>query len=95
MLTLDTDFYTWTRDAALVFKCIVDTFSDEYSPDLQGQIQSYVASQAKLQGVSDPSGSLYDGTGLGEPKFEANLTPFTGAWGKIQGTTRCLSPVHQ
>lgn len=76
------DFYTWSRDAALVFKCIVDTFSQEYDPELQGQIQNYIASQAQLQGISDPSGSLYDGKGLGEPKFEVDLTEFTGDWGK-------------
>ncbi|KAL1881125.1 hypothetical protein VTK73DRAFT_4802 [Phialemonium thermophilum] len=77
-------FYTWTRDAALVFKCIVDTFSNEYSADLQTHIQEYIASQAKLQGVSNPSGSLSDGSGLGEPKFNVDLTQFTGAWGRPQ-----------
>lgn len=76
------DYYTWIRDSALVFKCIVDTVGNEYSPDLQEQIQNYVTSQAKLQDVSNPSGSLYDGAGLGEPKFHANLTEYTDPWGK-------------
>ncbi|KAK3680732.1 glycoside hydrolase family 15 protein, partial [Podospora appendiculata] len=41
-------------------------------------------SQAKLQGVSNPSGSFSNGAGLGEPKFNVDLTQFTGAWGRPQ-----------
>ncbi|KAG9257383.1 putative glucoamylase GMY1 [Emericellopsis atlantica] len=77
-------FYTWTRDSALVFRSIVDRFTDQYDANLQHLIQEYVGAQAKLQGVSNPSGSLSDGQGLGEPKFEVNLTPYTGAWGRPQ-----------
>lgn len=77
------DFYTWTRDAALVFKMLVDRFiAGDYS--LQGEIQQYIQAQARLQGVSNPSGSLSDGTGLAEPKFNVDLTAFTGAWGRPQ-----------
>jgi glucoamylase len=75
------DFYTWTRDSALVFKCVVDIFSTNYDGNLQGKIEDYVASQARLQGASNPSGSLSDGSGLGEPKFNVDLSPYTGAWG--------------
>ncbi|CAM1503871.1 Fc.00g014620.m01.CDS01 [Cosmosporella sp. VM-42] len=77
-------FYTWTRDSALVFKCIIDRFTHEYDPELQNYIQEYIVAQAKLQGVSNPSGSLSDGKGLGEPKFEVNLSAFTGSWGRPQ-----------
>lgn len=77
------DFYTWTRDSALVFKCIIDRFTHEYDPELQTYIQEYIGAQAKLQGISNPSGSLSDGKGLGEPKFEVDLTAFTGSWGKF------------
>lgn len=62
----------------------MDTFNNEYSAELQGHIQDYIASQAKLQGISNPSGSLGDGQGLGEPKFEVDLTQFTGAWGELK-----------
>jgi glucoamylase len=78
------DFYTWTRDSALTFKCIVDTFINSYSASLQTQIQSYIVAQAKLQTASNPSGSFSDGTGLGEPKFNADGTAFTGSWGRPQ-----------
>ncbi|KAH6635095.1 glycoside hydrolase family 15 protein [Chaetomium sp. MPI-SDFR-AT-0129] len=77
-------FYTWTRDAALVFKCLVDTFTNSYDTGLQTQIQNYIAAQARLQGVSNPSGSLSDGSGLAEPKFYVDLTQYTGAWGRPQ-----------
>lgn len=75
------DWYTWTRDSALVFKAIVDIFTNSYSAELQTEIQNYIAAQAKLQGVSNPSGSLSDGTGLGEAKYYVDLTPYTGGWG--------------
>lgn len=75
-------FYTWTRDSALTLKEVVDTFANGYNSTLQVEIQNYIVAQAVLQGVSNPSGSLSDGTGLGEPKFNADLTAFTGAWGK-------------
>ncbi|KAK1997637.1 family 15 glycosyl hydrolase [Colletotrichum falcatum] len=77
-------FYTWTRDAGLVFKAVVDIFTNSYDASLQTNIQNYIASQARLQGVSNPSGGLGDGQGLGEPKFEVDLRPYTGDWGRPQ-----------
>ncbi|KAM5351995.1 hypothetical protein ACJ41O_004718 [Fusarium nematophilum] len=83
--TQDPDyFYTWTRDAALVFKYIVDRFAQRYDAGLQKSIQQYIASQAKLQGVSNPSGSLSDGAGLGEAKYHVDLSAYTGGWGRPQ-----------
>ena len=76
------DFYTWTRDSGLVFKTLVEHFAaNEYDADLQRKIQEYIVAQAELQGVSNPSGDLVDGSGLGEAKFQVDLTEFTGAWG--------------
>jgi len=81
----DPDYwYTWTRDAALVFTAIVDRFTNKYDAGLQQNIKDYITAQAKLQAVSNPSGSLSDGSGLGEPKFMVDLSPFTGAWGRPQ-----------
>lgn len=51
---------------------------------LESVIQQYIAAQAKLQAVSNPSGSLSDGSGLAEPKFNVDETAFTGAWGRPQ-----------
>ncbi|OBT63964.1 hypothetical protein VE03_05984 [Pseudogymnoascus sp. 23342-1-I1] len=77
-------WYTWSRDSALVFKYLLDTLDNGYSTTLQTEVQNYIIAQANLQGVTNPSGSLSDGSGLGEPKFEVTLAPFTGAWGRPQ-----------
>ncbi|KUJ13234.1 starch-binding glucan 1,4-alpha-glucosidase [Mollisia scopiformis] len=76
-------FYTWTRDSALTFKCIVDTFINSYSSSLQTEIENYIEAQAYIQTVSNPSGGLSSG-GLGEPKFNADESAFTGSWGRPQ-----------
>ncbi|ORX92788.1 glycoside hydrolase family 15 protein [Clohesyomyces aquaticus] len=77
-------FYTWTRDSALVFKALVDQFINTKDGNLQLQIDDYIAAQAKLQTVSNPSGSLSNGAGLAEPKFMPDGTAFTGDWGRPQ-----------
>lgn len=48
------------------------------------KIEEYVSAQAGLQIVSNPSGQLSDGSGLGEPKFNADGSAFTGSWGRPQ-----------
>ncbi|KAF5020269.1 hypothetical protein F66182_7703 [Fusarium sp. NRRL 66182] len=79
----DPDYwYTWTRDSALTYKVLVERFIHG-DKSLQRKIDEYVSAQAKLQGVTNPSGSPESG-GLGEPKFHANLTAFTGSWGRPQ-----------
>jgi glucoamylase len=77
------DFYTWTRDASLTITAIVEQFNAG-DASLEALIQSFVDSQAKLQTVDNPSGSLSDGSGLGEPKFNVDLSAFTDAWGRPQ-----------
>lgn len=76
------DWYTWTRDSALTYKVIVERFIHG-DKSLQRKIDEYVAESAHLQGVSNPSGGP-DSGGLGEPKFNVNLTAFTGSWGRPQ-----------
>ena len=77
------DFFTWSRDSALTLKILVDTFVAG-DRSLEPIIQNYISAQAVLQAVVDPSGDLTDGAGLGEPKFDADGTAFTGAWGRPQ-----------
>ncbi|KAF2713412.1 carbohydrate-binding module family 20 protein [Pleomassaria siparia CBS 279.74] len=77
-------FYTWTRDSALVFKTLVDQFISTGDTDLQLQIDDYISAQAKLQTVSNPSGSLSNGAGLAEPKYMPTGSAFTGDWGRPQ-----------
>ena len=76
------DYYTWTRDSALTMKVLVDVFRGG-ELDLQTVIEEYVNSQAYLQTVSNPSGGLSSG-GLAEPKFNVDMSAFTGAWGRPQ-----------
>ena len=77
------DFYTWTRDAALTLKILVDTFIAG-DTNLESEIESYIYAQARLQTLSNPSGDLSNGAGLGEPKFEVDGIAFTGSWGRPQ-----------
>ena len=77
-----TDYYTWTRDSALVFKSLVDMFKNGDTA-LLTVIEEYISSQAYIQTVSNPSGGLSSG-GLGEPKFNVDETAFTGSWGRPQ-----------
>jgi glucoamylase len=75
-------FFTWTRDAGLTIKCLVDQFIAGRS-NLEGTIQDYINAQGVLQGVNNPSGGLCNG-GLGEPKYNVDETAFTGNWGRPQ-----------
>ncbi|KAF5854936.1 hypothetical protein ETB97_010557 [Aspergillus alliaceus] len=75
-------FYTWTRDSGLVMKTLVDLFRGG-DANLLPTIEEYISSQARIQGVSNPSGGLSSG-GLGEPKLNADESAFTGAWGRPQ-----------
>ncbi|GIJ82035.1 hypothetical protein Asppvi_000538 [Aspergillus pseudoviridinutans] len=76
-------YYTWTRDAALTIKYLVDSFAADNDPALQRIIEDYIDSQAHLQTVSNPSGNLSSG-GLGEPKLRVDGSPFRGSWGRPQ-----------
>jgi glucoamylase len=64
-------------------KVITDVFRNG-NLSLQTIIEEYVNAQANLQTVSNPSGSLSDGSGLGEPKFNVDMSAYTGSWGRPQ-----------
>ena len=66
-----------------MFKTLVDMFRNGDS-GLLDIIEEYIDAQAYIQTVSNPSGDLSDGGGLGEPKFNADKTAFTGSWGRPQ-----------
>ncbi|KAK3390527.1 family 15 glycosyl hydrolase [Podospora didyma] len=77
-------FYTWTRDAALTFKTLVDGLLFGNTA-LQPYIEDYIHAQAILQTITNPSGTLLpSGTGLGEPKFNADGSRYNGNWGRPQ-----------
>ncbi|KAL9045786.1 MAG: hypothetical protein Q9214_001230 [Letrouitia sp. 1 TL-2023] len=76
-------FYTWTRDSALTLLMLIDELLAG-NTSFHSKIEDYVSAQAGLQIVSSPSGELSDGSGLGEPKFNADGSAFTGFWGRPQ-----------
>ncbi|KAJ5162517.1 Six-hairpin glycosidase [Penicillium capsulatum] len=81
--TEDPDYYyTWTRDAGLTMKVVIDLFRDG-DLGLLEVIKEFINSQAILQTVSNPSGNLASG-GLGEPKFQVDESAYTGDWGRPQ-----------
>lgn len=64
-------------------KVLVDVFRNG-DLSLQTVIEEYVNAQATLQTVSNPSGDLSGGAGLGEPKFNVDESAYTGSWGRPQ-----------
>lgn len=77
-------YYTWTRDSALTYAMIIDELIMG-NISLQTTVENYTTAQARLQTVTNPSGSLYPaGLGLGDPKFYVNETRFNGDWGRPQ-----------
>lgn len=66
-----------------MFKTLVDMFKNGDS-GLLNIIEEYIDAQAYIQTVSNPSGDLSGGSGLGEPKFNVDETAFTDSWGRPQ-----------
>lgn len=76
------------RDAAITMNTIVDLYAENPSSALSSRLSTildaYASLQRDLQHTSNPSGSFEDLSGLGEPKFKVDGTPFTGSWGRPQ-----------
>ncbi|KAK0487707.1 glucoamylase [Armillaria novae-zelandiae] len=75
--------FTWTRDSSLVFQALIDQYTLGQDTTLRTEIDNFVSAETIQQQVSNPSGSVSSG-GLGEPKFNIDLSAFTGAWGRPQ-----------
>ncbi len=76
-------FYTWVRDSSLVFKELIDQYTQYIDITLGQQIDNFVGAEAIIQQIPNPSGNVSTG-GLGEPKFNVNETEFTGSWCRPQ-----------
>lgn len=76
--------YTWTRDAALTMKSLIDRVAAGSDKNLTPTIEAYIKVQGALQRIPNLSGNFSDLSGLGEPKFNINATEFTGSWGRPQ-----------
>jgi glucoamylase len=66
-----------------VFKRLIELSAQTHDPTLQSQIDNYVGAQAKLQTVPNLSGDIGRGAGLGEPKFNVDMTVFADPWGML------------
>ncbi|KAF2816443.1 glucan-alpha-1,4-glucosidase-like protein [Mytilinidion resinicola] len=81
-------YYQWVRDAAITTSTLVDLYADDPFDPLSSKLDiilnAYASLQDELQHTKNPSGTFADLSGLGEPKFEADGTPFIGSWGRPQ-----------
>jgi glucoamylase len=89
------------RDAAITMDTLVDIYADDPSSSRASSLtiilDAYTSLQRGIQHTSNPSGTLDDLSGLGEPKFHVDGTPFTGSWGRPQRdgpALRALTLMH-
>lgn len=62
---------------------LIDQYTIGLDETLRGLIDDFIAVEADIQQVSNPSGSISTG-GLGEPKFNVDATAYVGSWGRPQ-----------
>lgn len=82
-------YYTWIRDSALTIRLLIyhmHDHADETRATLQQAVELYIAANAILQRLDNPLGTFDDPalSGLGEPKFMVDGTPFQEKWGRPQ-----------
>ncbi|KAF2672335.1 glucan-alpha-1,4-glucosidase-like protein [Microthyrium microscopicum] len=84
------DYYSqWIRDAGITLSTLVNFYQQNSSSVLSTStivpiLESYAKLSTKIQQTPNPSGDFSDLSGLGEPKFMVDGTPFTGNWGRPQ-----------
>lgn len=80
--------FSGIRDAAITLSTIVSIYESDPTSSLSTHnleiLSAYADLQYKLQHTDNPSGTFSDLSGLGEPKFNVDGSPFTGAWGRPQ-----------
>jgi len=69
--------YHWIRDSALVMRPFLYRYETTRSSEYFKFIMDYLEVESKLQDLSGKSG-------LGEPKFEIDCTPYMEEWGRPQ-----------
>jgi glucoamylase len=80
---------------------LVDVYADDPSSSrgsaLSTILGAYTSLSSDIQHTSNPSGRFDNLSGLGEPKFHVDGTPFTGSWGRPQRdgpALRALTLMH-
>ena len=76
-------YYHWTRDAALVMRSIVSYYHLNNDIRCFKQIVDYLNVESQFQKLNTISG-------LGEPKFNVNMTTFNEKWGRPQNDGAAL-----
>jgi glucoamylase len=74
-------FYHWRRDAALTMQEVVTLYSQASDPAQKQQYFKMLTDYAAFVKKTQSASAL---TGLGEPKFNMDGTPFNGPWGRPQ-----------
>ena len=77
--------YHWIRDSALVMRVIIDLY--QKNNEYLSYIINYVENEQQLQTLNTISG-------LGEPKFNIDGTPFNGNWGRPQNDGPALRLIN-
>lgn len=76
------------RDAAITVGSLVELYREDSSSYVSSKIvpiiEAYAGLSNKIQHTHNPSGSFEDLSGLGEPKFMVDGTPYTENWGRPQ-----------
>ena len=70
-------YYHWIRDAALVMKTLVREYKNTNDLRIFKQMVDYIKVESHFQKLNTISG-------IGEPKFNVNLTPYNESWGRPQ-----------
>ncbi|MGE3260219.1 MAG: glycoside hydrolase family 15 protein [Bacteriovoracia bacterium] len=87
----DPDYYFhWVRDAALTMETFVTLYIQEKSPSQRAAYLNRLLAYADFSVANQKAHTL---TGLGEPKFHVEGTPFTGPWGRPQNDGPALRAI--
>jgi len=79
-------YFQWVRDAAITMQTVIGLYTRSGSTNstIMDILNAYNDISYQLQHTSNPSGDFHDLSGLGEPKFMPDGSPFTGSWGRPQ-----------
>lgn len=80
-------FFDWTRDGAIVFQEVLQLYRKEKDPAQKKKyfdlLMDFVRSSKRKQLTPNRSGPP-ENTGLGEPKWNMDLSPYEFDWGRPQ-----------
>ena len=74
-------FFHWRRDAALTMQEVVTLYAQASDPDEKRKYFKMLTDYADFVRKTQAARTL---TGLGEPKFDMDGTPYNGPWGRPQ-----------